>query len=203
MIDARAHVRSHRAGAVRVIRAVGGRACHLWSDRRGAAAVEFAIVSGALLTTIIFIMTIGLLLYTGQALDRATAVAARQIMTGSVQKQVLSQSAFLTSVVCPALPAVFTCSNVIVNVQTLQEAAQPNGYYTFANSNQTGLIIPTLSNTAAQFNPGTQGSYVYVQIIYPMTMLPSFMAGLFGSATYNGAPAYLNVSTAAFRNEQY
>jgi Flp pilus assembly protein TadG len=177
---------------------------HFFDDRRGASAVEFAMVGSMLIATIIFVMMLGLLLYIGQALDRATAVAARQIMTGAVQKQGLSQSTFISNVLCPSLPAMFVCSKVIVNVQTVSEAAGPNGYYLFANNTQTGLIIPTLSNSSSQFNPGIQASYVYMQVIYPITFLPSFMASMFSAGvTYNGSPAYLTVSTAAFRNEQY
>ena len=182
----------------------------LLQDERGAAAVEFAIVSGALLMTIVFVMFVGLLLYMGQALDRATSLAARQIMTGVVQGQAISSaSAFATSFVCPALPATFTCSKVIVNAQKVS-ASDPayypsqSWYYTLVNSSQTSLIVPTLSNSSTQFNPGVQKDYVYLQVIYPITFLPSFMANLLsGGATYNGSPAYLAISTAAFRNEQY
>ena len=181
----------------------------LLRDEHGAAAVEFAMVSGALLTTIVFVSFGGLLLYMSQALDRATTVAARQIMTGVVQgKAIGSASAFATSFVCPALPAAFTCSNVIVNVQKVNASdsayySSQSWYYTLVNSTQTSLI-PTLSNSATQFNPGVQTDYVYLQVIYPITFLPSFMTKLLsGGATYNGSPAYLAVSTAAFRNEQY
>lgn len=173
-------------------------------DTCGAAAVEFALVGSATILTIVFIMMGGYLLYLGQALDRGTAVAARQIMIGAVQKANMGQSDFRTGVVCPALPAALACGNVIVNVQTVAEAAQPAGYYALVNGDQSGLIIPALSNAGAQFAPGNQGSYVYLQVIYPVTFLPAFMANLLGaSAIYNGSVAYLAVSTAAFRNEQY
>lgn len=180
------------------------RLAKLPGDTRGTTAVEFALVANALILTIVFIMMGGYLLYIGQALDRATAVAARQIMIGAVQKANMGQSAFVTGVVCPALPLAISCSNVIVNVQTVAEAAGPAGYYGFVNANQTALTMPTLSNASATFTPGTQGAYVYMQVIYPVTFLPAFLANLLGAnATYNGSAAYLEVSTAAFRNEQY
>ena len=173
-------------------------------DRRGAAAVEFALVGSALVMTIVFLTMVGLFLYINQALDRATDLAARQIMIGTVQKANLSQAAFRTTVVCPALPAPINCDDVIVNVQTLAKAAQPGGYYTLVNANQTGLVVPALSNATAQFNPGTQGAYVYLQVVYPLTILPAFMTSMLGANySYKGAPAYLTVATAAFRNEQY
>ena len=173
-------------------------------DRRGAAAVEFALVSSALLLTIVFIMMLGLVLYLGQALDRATALASRQIMIGAVQKAGLGQSAFRTSILCPALPAAMNCNDVIVNVKNLAKMPVANLYYSLINGTQTGVAIPTLSNAGASFDPGIQGDYIYVQIVYPMTFLPSFMSSIVGaSASYNGTPAYLAVSTATFRNEQY
>ena len=173
-------------------------------DRRGAAAVEFALVSSALLLTIVFILMLGLVLYLGQALDRATAVASRQIMIGAVQKTNVGQSAFRTSLLCPALPAAMNCNEVIVNVKNLAKAPVANLYYSLVNSAQTGVAIPTLSNGGASYDPGIQGDYIFVEVIYPMTFLPSFMSSIVGaSATYNGTPAYLAVSTATFRNEQY
>lgn len=180
------------------------RLARLPADTRGTTAVEFALVGSALILTIVFIMMGGYLLYIGQALDRATAVAARQIMIGAVQKAGTGQSAFVSNTVCPALPLAINCNNVIVNVQTVTEAAQPGGYYGLVNSTQTALTIPALSNASATFSPGTQGAYVYLQVVYPVTFLPGFLAKLLGTnATYNGSPAYLEVSTAAFRNEQY
>ena len=173
-------------------------------DRHGAAAVEFALVSSMLIITILFTMLAGLVLYMTQALDYATSKAARQIMTGAVQKAGVNQSDFRTQIVCSYLPTVMNCDDVIVNVQTLLEAAQPGGYYSFVQSNQQGLIIPTLSNASAKYDVGVQFSYEYVQIVYPITFLPRFIASILSQgATYNNVPAYIAVSTAAFRNEQY
>ena len=173
-------------------------------DRHGAAAVEFALVSSMLIVTILFTMLAGLILYMNQTLDYATSKAARQIMTGAVQKAGINQSDFRTQIVCSYLPTVMNCDDVIVNVQTLVEAAQPGGYYSFVQRNQQGLIIPPLSNGGAKYDVGVQSSYEYVQVIYPITFLPGLIASLLSrGATYNGVPAYIAVSTAAFRNEQY
>jgi Flp pilus assembly protein TadG len=171
-------------------------------DRRGAAAVEFALISSMLICTILFIMTVGVILYMNQALDYATSKAARQVMTGSVQKSGTNQSDFRTQVLCPYLPAAMSCNDVIVNVQS-SITAQPGWYSSFVRRDLRGLTIPTLANGSAQYDTGVQQSYVYMQVIYPITFLPSFLANVLGGATYNGSPAYLAMSTAAFRNEQY
>lgn len=147
-------------------------------------------------------MLVSVILYYNQALDYATNRAARQIMIGAAQGAGTTQAAFQTQV-CSYLPTAFSCADVIVNVQTATEAAQPGGYYSYVNSSQTALVIPTLSNASAQFSPGQQGSYEYIQVIYPITFIPKMFASILGGATYQGSPAYLAVSTAAFRNEQF
>ena len=173
-------------------------------DRQGAAAVEFALVSSMLLCTILFIMVVAVIVYINQALDYATNKAARQVMIGTIEKGGVSQSNFRTQYVCNNLPLTINCDNVIVNLQTLPEAAQPAGYYNLVQPNKVGLIIPPLSNNGAQFSTGLQASYEYLEVVYPITFIPAFMNKILGNnATYNGSPAYLAISTAAFRNEQY
>ena len=172
-------------------------------DRRGSSAVEFALVSFFLIMTIMFVMGVALVLYEGEALDYATSKAARQIMTGQVQTNVTTQSGFRTAVLCPFLPAAMSCGNVIINVQTITEARQPGGYYALVNASATALNMPTLAVDAGTYSVGTQGSFEYVQVIYPVTFLPGFFSKMLGGATYNGSPAFLLVSTATFKNEQY
>lgn len=206
MTDARSLGSLFRAGSRRWAIVVA-RLCDVrrgLQDTQGAVAVEFAIVSTMLICSILFVMAAGLILYIGQSLDYATSKAARQIMTGYVQKNGIDQTAFRTQILCSYLPKAINCGDVIVNVQTLKEASKPAGYYAFVKNDQSGLLIPSLSNSSAQFDVGIQASYVYLQVIYPVTFLPSFLSNILsGGATYNQAPAYLAVSTAAFRNEQY
>ena len=84
----------------------------------------------------------------------------------------------------------------------MAEAAEPGGYCPFVTSNPTGLTIPTLSNTPTRFSPGSLGSCGSMQVIYPITLIPTVFASMFSGGTYNGAPASPAVSTAAFKNEQ-
>ncbi|MCW6512831.1 pilus assembly protein [Hyphomicrobiales bacterium BP6-180914] len=152
---------------------------------------------------VLLTLSVGLVLFLQQQLDYATSKAARQIMNGTVQQNAYSSTDFRVKVVCSYLPAIFSCNDVIVNVRTVTKGVNPGGYYAFLNSSATGLVIPPLSNGSAQYNVGTQGSYEYLQIIYPITFLPSVVTTLLSSQTYNGSPAYLAMATAAFRNEQY
>lgn len=173
-------------------------------SRSGAAAVEFALVSLMFLMSILFVMIVGLIVYENEALDFATSKAARQIMTGQVQKGSIGLSAFRTQMVCPYLPAAMNCANVIISVQTITVGAQPNGYYSLVNDSATALNIPQLKVDTGAYSVGTQGTYEYLLIVYPVTFIPSFFAKILGgNATYQGLPAFLLTSTATFKNEQY
>ena len=64
--------------------------------------------------------------------------------------------------------------------------------------------MPTLSDAASAFSPGARQSYEYLQLVYPVTVIPGLFAKVLGGgATYNGQPAFLITATAAFRNEQW
>lgn len=173
-------------------------------NERGAAALEFALVSLPFLSIIIFIMFIALTEFFNVQLDYAVQKSARQVMIGSVQTKAITKSQFRTNYVCATLPVVMSCNDVIVNLQTVTESTQPKGYYQFVNANTTAINVPQLSNASTTFSPGAQNDYEYLQVIYPVTYLPRFMNNIIsGGAVYNGSPAFLLISTIAFRNESY
>lgn len=178
-------------------------AARLIRDRRGATAIEFALVAPLLLLSILFIMVVAAVLYINQTLDYATSQAARQILTGTAQSGSMDQATFKANL-CSNLPAVMPCANVIVNLYVVPQNTNPSGYYTFVKSDQSGLLIPPLTSGSGQYTLGGRGAYQYLQVIYPTTFLPrAFATMLSGGVTYNGAPAYLTIATAAFRNEQF
>ncbi len=91
-----------------------------------------------------------------------------------------------------------------MNLYKIPQAVQPAGYYSYVKSDMSGLKIPALTPGTGTFDLGTQGDFQYLQVIYPITFLPSgFASILSGGATFNGQAAYLAIATAAFRNEQY
>lgn len=176
---------------------------NILGDRRGAAAVEFALVGTLFILTTLFVMLAGAILYITEAVDYATNAATRDIMTGNAQANSVTLGSF-TQGVCNRLPPGLLCSNLVINLYVVTPASQPGGYYGYVKSDISGLTIPPLSPGSGQFTLGTQGAYQYLQVIYPVTFLPSgFAAMLSGGATFNGKAAYLAIGTAAFRNENY
>jgi Flp pilus assembly pilin Flp len=195
------------SATVRRMRAAVAQFCR---QTRGATAVEFALVSPMLLLTVLFILSVGYMLFMAQALDYATQKAARQVMTGQAQGSVsgttpLSQDQYRTTVVCPLLPSLFNCDNVIVNMQAVPNPGSnhPYEYYSFLNTAQTGLAIPTLSNASTSYCPGQQQGYVYLQILYPVNFFLSFLSTSTVATTYLGQKVYLIMSTATFLNEPF
>ncbi|PXW65515.1 TadE/TadG family type IV pilus assembly protein [Methylobacterium sp. B4] len=174
-------------------------------DERGATTVEFALVGLAFIATMLFVMGVAAVLYLNQVLDNATARATRQIMTGKAQSQStpMTAAAFRQSL-CANLPAALSCSDVIINLYVVPKGVQPGGYYAFVNADRSGLALPKIEAASGQFKLGGRGEYQYLQVIYPITFLPSIVASWMSSGTtYNGKPAFLAVSGAAFRNERY
>lgn len=153
--------------------------------------------------TILFVMVVGAILYIGQAVDYATNAAARDILTGAAQTNAVNAGSFTQSL-CSRLPSGIQCANIIVNLYKVTETQQPGGYYSYVKPDTSGLTIPALTPGTGTFDLGMQGDYQYLQVIYPVTFLPSAFASLLsGGATFNGQPAYLVIATAAFRIEQY
>ncbi|WP_092036775.1 TadE/TadG family type IV pilus assembly protein [Methylobacterium pseudosasicola] len=176
---------------------------HYVRDRKGAAAVEFALVAMLFILALLFVMTVATILFINQFLDYATTRAARQILTGAAQASALDQASFKASL-CRNLPATLKCSNLVVNLYVVPTGSSSSGYYTYVKSDLSGLAIPPLTPGSGQYTLGTRGQYQYLLVIYPITFLPSAFASMLGGgATFNGAPAYLTISTAAFRNELF
>lgn len=166
------------------------------------AAVEFALVGAPFLLMTFEMFQSALFVYDSSELNHATQVAARQIMTGGVQDANLTATQFMNNLLCPLLPAVMPCSNVIVNLRTFSEASYPSGFYNFVNSAQTSIIIPPLNNTQTSFCPGGSGQYVYLQVIYAMPLIGTYWPPAV-TTTFQGQSVALVSAAAAFKNEPY
>jgi Flp pilus assembly protein TadG len=179
------------------------------SDARGATAVEFAFVAPFLFLTILFILSIGYMIFMNQTLDYATQKAARQIRTGQAQSAAITSSAaFAARAVCPFLPTMFNCNNVIVYTHDWPSNVSSSGSYPynvytpFIDGSNTGLVVPPLS-TNNTFCPGGGSQYVFLEILYPVPFFMSFLSSSTIATTYNGQKYYMITSTAVFLNEPF
>ena len=175
------------------------------AEIRGTTAVEFALVSPVILLTLLFIMSVGYILFMNQMLDYATQKAARQIRTGAVQAASLTQTQFRTQIVCAYLPSMFNCNDVIVNVLPVNYGSvyHPYEYYLFANAAQSWVNVAPMDNTLALYCPGQKGGYVYLQVLYPVSFLMSLLSTSAVATTYQGRRVFVIMGTATFLNEPF
>src|SRR3978361_386729 len=88
-------------------------------NRRGSAAVEFALVAPVFFALLFAIIETAIVFFAGQVLETVTQDSARMIMTGQAQNASYSQSDFKTSVVCPKIIVLFDCAGGIsIDVQS-------------------------------------------------------------------------------------
>ena len=173
---------------------------HFAFCRKGATAVEFALVAAPFLALLVAMFETALVFFAGRVLDEVTEEASRYILTGQAQKSNMTQSQFLTYVctgsnTATLVSALFNCNNLMVNVQNYTNFASASTSSPTLSFNANG----TVSNTW-NYSPGAQGSIVVVQVMYqwPIVLAP---LGFNLSNLANGNR--LLVSTAVFKNEPY
>ena len=168
-----------------------GRLLTFLKDRRGATALEFALVAAPFFAMLIAILETALVFFAQEVLQTATTQAARLIMTGQAQTQNLTAAQFKQDV-CNDAAALFSCSGIYVNVQT---------FSSFSSMTQMSpLQSGNFNSDSMSYGMGTAGDIVLVQVFYqwPIVLGPLN----FTLANMNGNYRLL-VGTAVFRNEPY
>jgi Flp pilus assembly protein TadG len=169
--------------------------------RKGATAVEFALVAAPFLALLVAIIQSALVFFASRVLDEVTEEASRNLMTGQAQQGGVSQSSFLNNYICGGtntsalVTALFTCANIMVNVQNYADFASADMTDPTLTFNPNGSV----SNTWG-YNTGNPGDIIVVQVIYqwPIVLGPLSMNL---SNLSNGNRKL--VSTAVFKSEPY
>jgi Flp pilus assembly protein TadG len=162
--------------------------------RRGATAVEFAIIAPAFIAMLFAVIQTTLFLFAQQVLQNAADQAGRLFMTGSAQTAGLTQAQFLADV-CPLVKALFTCSNIMVNVQSSASFSGVSASAPTLTYNANG----TVSNTWS-YSTGTQGEIMVVQLIYQWPIVGMPIRNVLSNLG-NGTTEMMGVT--AFRVEPY
>jgi Flp pilus assembly protein TadG len=161
------------------------------SSRRGSAAVEFALVAPIFFALLFAIIETAIIFFAGQVLETITQNAARMILTGQAQTASYTQAQFKTYV-CSQIPALFSCSNVYVDVESYPS------FSSVAINSQIDGDKNFINNM--QYNPGGPGDIVVVRLFYQW---PLFVTGLGYNISNLSGNMRLLTATAAFRNEPY
>jgi Flp pilus assembly protein TadG len=161
-------------------------------NRRGSAAVEFALVAPVFFALLFAIIETAIVFFAGQVLETITQQSARMILTGQAQNAGYTQANFKTYV-CNQIPALFTCANIYVDVQS---------YAAFSNVTLNSQIDASnnFDSSNLQYNPGGPGQIVVVRLFYQW---PLFVTGLGYNISNLAGSKRLLAATAAFQNEPY
>lgn len=156
----------------------------LLGTRRGATALEFALVAPTFLFTVGMIFQVGIMLYSQAALDMATRLAARTIQTGTAQQAADSQGVFGAALCGSATSILLRCPELVYSVTS--------------GSSFSDIVTLRSAPSSSSFSPGSQGSLVIVQVF----LLQPVLLPLFGSLLLPSGQIQLS-STLAFRNGYY
>lgn len=162
-------------------------------NRRGSAAVEFALVAPVFFGLLFAIIEMAMVFFASQVLETVTQDSARMIMTGQAQNASFTQAQF-KNLVCSKVTTMFDCVNGIsVDVQS---------YTAFGSVNIADPIDANTKNFVPPNNylPGGPGDIVVVRLFYKW---PLFVTGLGFNIANLSTRERLLTATAAFQNEPY
>lgn len=162
-------------------------------SKRGAAALEFALVAPVFVALLFAILETGIMFLANQLLETITQESARMIETGQAQTASYSESQF-ASYVCSQVPSVlFNCGNISIDVEN---------YPSFSSITLANPIDSSGNFSASnfQYNTGGPCDIVVVRLFYPWQL---FVTGLGWNPSNMTGDQRLLSATAAFRNEPY
>lgn len=182
-----------------------------WSaDRRGSAAIEFAIVSMPFLVFAFGILLVGLQFFTNNSMEHAVEAAAREIRTGQAQKAGKTVDQFKQMICAHAVGYVTCGSDLVVHVQSAADWSTivPRPCVT-GNS-----LTPPVGNSTDALNTqsGGAGSAVLITACYKwelgqdlwQAVYNLFMVGSWsGGATRTTAPITVLQAATTFKTEPY
>jgi Flp pilus assembly protein TadG len=173
---------------------------HFALCRKGAAALEFALIAAPFLALLVALFQTALVFFAGRVLDEVTEEASRYILTGQAQQANMTQAQF-QNYLCTGtntatlVSALFNCNNLMISVENYSDFSSANVTTPTLTYNGSGAVSNTWS-----YSPGTPGSIVVVQVMYqwPIVLGP---LGFNLSNLANGDR--LLISTAVFKTEPY
>jgi Flp pilus assembly protein TadG len=187
------------------------RADVLWRDpqrqsrlraRRGAVALEFAILAVPLLILALGAMEIGYDYFVQARLDDALETAARSVQVGTdVGQPGHGQSLqFVRNDVCPALGGLLNCDNLYVSI-TAVPTNPALDFYDYMNLD----LNPTLATVMASQDVVCTGVAKQLMVAQAFYLGPSFLGSLIPtfSNNVNGTLTHISYATTGFINENF
>lgn len=166
----------------------------MFRESRGAAAIEFALVSAPFFALLLASIETSLVFFAQQTLESAAEMTGRELLTGKAQKNGLSAAQFKT-LACSKLPIFMKCANLNVNVTVTPS---------FAAANTATPVLTYDSNgnptNGWQFQTGNAGDILVLKLVY-LWPLPTGPLG-FDLTNTNGSRR-LMLATSVFKTEPF
>jgi Flp pilus assembly protein TadG len=163
--------------------------------RRGATAVEFAMVALPFFALLFSILELGMMFMTSTTIEAASVSAARLIRTGQLQAGSSNSAAGFKTLICNGMSWISTSdcvSNLSVDVQTFPSFS--------AVSVNPPIKNGAIDQTQLTFNAGASCDIVLVQVFYPYTLITPLLEP--GLPNLNANQRLLTTAV-AFRNENW
>jgi len=156
-------------------------------NRRGSAAIEFALLVPVYLIMLFGILESAVLLVNEVVMEGSAQEAARQIRTGSVQQAADPVAQFRT-LLCANVQYLMPCAGLIYDVRSF-----PN----FSVATIAPLYDDDGNPLPTQFSTGQAGDIVVVRVSRTWSFVTPLLAHAYGTA------AMKLTTTVVFRNEPY
>ena len=190
---------SHPRAGVKLWLAVANRhARRLRGDIDATTAVEFAMVAPLVIALILGAMQIAVIYLAQAELENAAEQAARLVLTNQAPASGSAGQASFQNAVCGYLPALFSCSNVMVDLEAQTVNANSSDALTMTPPTLTYNSSGQVTNTW-NYNPGSPGTLEILRVMYQWPVVAGPL-GLVFSDLSNGT--LLLSSTQVFQNEQ-
>ena len=148
------------------------------SNKKGSAAIEFAMLIGPLAITIFVILEIAMLFFVDSALDSALHKTARSVRVGTAQSEGWDIDTFKDEL-CSNMAYYFDCSSEVMVTSTVVSDISSVSYI---SGTKDGALDVTES-----FDAGDSGDYVLIQAFLPwdpVIPLYSFSSATLTDGTY-------------------
>lgn len=168
---------------------------HAWAeDRRGVAAVEFAMIAIPFFFLIFGLLEVCVIFIMSAVLEHGLNEAARGIRTGELQSgDDFDRDAF-EDIVCAEVFEMFECKGKIqLDVKTFDDFASTNSA---SPLDENGDLDPT----GFEFDPGGRDDIVVVRAFYAWDLITPVMSAPLANMSGN---RHLLQATVVFRNEPF
>jgi Flp pilus assembly protein TadG len=163
-------------------------------ERKASTAIEFAMLAPIFIGLLISVLETGIFFLAQQNLQAAAVKAGRLYLTGQAQGSSMTQSQLVTAI-CPSIQALFTCGNLMVDLQTYNSFSNANTSAPTLTYNAQGVV----TNTWA-YSPGTSGQIMVVRLLYQWPLISGPFVMILPNLG-NGTSLVMGVT--AFRVEPY